>query len=120
MEDFVTACQYAALFAMISYKLSHEDPARYLDSFSHLCTLASPQSYCLAVLLEFRNELITLLDHIIVLLVLVIRTVGLDDALSSHSVDGAWDSLSRNELCKVTKSTLAGSVKRMTWGSIPV
>lgn len=83
------------------------NPCHHLDSYSHLSTLASPQSYRLAILLKFRYELIALLDHIVVLLVLVIWSVGLDDALASYSVDCAWNALGCNELGEVTEQQLA-------------
>jgi hypothetical protein len=56
----------------------------------------------LAVLLELCDELITLLHNIGVLLVLVIWSVGLDDTLSSHPVNGTWDAFSRDELSQIT------------------
>jgi hypothetical protein len=49
--------------------------------------------------LELCNELVTLLDHIHVLLVLVVGPIGLDDALDA--VNGAGNAVSGNELGKV-------------------
>lgn len=67
----------------------------------HLCTLTAPQSHSLAVLLELGDQLIALLHHIVVLLVLVVRAVGLDNALAGDAVDGAWDALGGDELGKI-------------------
>jgi len=45
--------------------------------------------------------------NVIVLLVLVVWSVGLDDAFSSHTINGTWDSLGCNKFCKITGDTLA-------------
>jgi hypothetical protein len=52
--------------------------------FTPLCPLATPQPYCLPVLLQFRDQLITLLHNIVILLVLIVRTISLNDALQTH------------------------------------
>ena len=85
---------------MISYRHRVIDVSPFYTPF-HLCPFAPSQSHSLAILLEFRDELIALLDHIIVLLVLVIRSIRLDDTLASHSVDRAWNSLSCNKLSEI-------------------
>jgi hypothetical protein len=53
----------------------------------------------LAVLLQLGDELITLLDHVCVLLVLVVWSVCLNDALDA--VNGAWDAVCSDELGEV-------------------
>lgn len=50
---------------------------------TRLATLTATKPDCLTVLLQLGDELITLLDHVSVLLVLVIWPVGLDDALDT-------------------------------------
>jgi hypothetical protein len=69
------------------------------QSIHPLTTLASPQPDRLTVLLELGDELIPLLDHIGVLLVFVVWSVGLDDALDA--IDGARDAVRGNEFGKV-------------------
>lgn len=68
----------------------------------NLYSFASPQSYGLSVLLQLRDQLITLLDDVVVLLVFVIRSVCLDNTLACNAVNGTWDSLGGNKLGKVT------------------
>lgn len=53
-----------------------------------LCPLATPQPHGLAVLLQLGNQLVTLADHILVLLVLIVGSVRLDNALAGDTVDG--------------------------------
>ncbi len=72
-----------------------------------LCTLAASQPHSLAVLLKLGDELISLSHNVIVLLVLVVWSVGLDDAFSSHTINGTWDPLGCNKFCKITGDTLA-------------
>lgn len=69
----------------------------------HLCPFATSQPHSLTVLLQLGNELITLADNILVLLVLVVWTVCLDDAFSSYAVDGAGDSTGGDEAGEVTR-----------------
>lgn len=64
-----------------------------------LTTLAAPQPDSLTVLLQLRDELITLLDRVCVLLVLVVWSVGLDDALDT--VNGAWDAVGGDEFGEI-------------------
>ena len=78
-------------------------------SLSELCSLASPQPHSLPILLKFGDELITLLHYIIVLLVLIIWSVGLDDSLSSYTIDGAGDASGSDEFSKVTAYILVTS-----------
>ena len=59
--------------------------------------LASPQSHGLSVFLQLRNQPVSLLDHIRVLLVLVVWPVGLYDLVDA--VDGAGYAVCRDELC---------------------
>jgi hypothetical protein len=66
------------------------------------CSLTTSKSHSLTILLEFGNELVALLHNIIVLLVLVVWSVGFDDALSSHAIDGTWNALGSNKLGKIT------------------
>jgi hypothetical protein len=51
----------------------------------------------LTVLLQLGNKLISLSNDILVLLVLVVRSVRLDDTLASNSVDGARNTASSDE-----------------------
>jgi hypothetical protein len=64
-----------------------------------LTTLAAPQPDSLTVLLQLRDELVTLLDRVCVLLVLVVWSIGLDDALDT--VNGARDAVGGDELGEV-------------------
>jgi hypothetical protein len=73
-----------------------------LKTFDPLCSLASPQSHGLSVLLQLRNELITLFDDVIILLVLIIWPIRLNDAFACNTVDGTRDTISRNEFCEIT------------------
>jgi len=85
-----------------------------------LCTLAAPQPHSLAVFLELGDELISLSHNVIVLLVLVVWPVGLDDTFPSHAINGTWDSLCGDELCKVAGRRLAKDEKiwlRITYRS---
>lgn len=61
--------------------------------------LTPPQSHRLPVLLQFRNEPVTLLDDVCVLLVLVVGPVRLDDFVDA--VDGAGDAVCGDELGEV-------------------
>ena len=67
----------------------------------HLCPLATSQSHCLTILLKLSDELITLLYNIGILLVLVVRSVGFNDALSGHAVNGTWDTFRCDELGQI-------------------
>jgi len=69
-----------------------------------LCSLTTPQPHSLAVFLEFCDQLVSLFNNIVVLLVLVIRSVGLDDPLSSHAINRAVDSFSCDKLGQVAKN----------------
>lgn len=53
--------------------------------------------------MQLGDELITLADNVLVLLVLVVGAVGLDDTLSSDTVNGARDSAAGDEAGKITK-----------------
>lgn len=69
--------------------------------------LASPQPHRLPVLLQLRDELVALFDHIGVLLILVIGSVRLDDALDA--VDGARDPIRGDELGEIPGRVLAAN-----------
>ena len=71
---------------------------------SHLISspLTPPQSHRLSVFLQFRNEPVTLLDHVCVLLVLVVGPVRLDDFVDA--VDGAGDAVCGDEFGEVAGS----------------
>jgi hypothetical protein len=56
----------------------------------------------LAVLLQLSDQLVSLLDNILVLLVLVIRTIRLDDTLAGHAIDCARNAAGRDEFGQVT------------------
>ena len=60
-----------------------------------------PQPDRLSVFLQFRNQAIAMLDHIGVLLVLIVRAVGLDDAVDA--VDGTGDTIGGDELGEVAE-----------------
>lgn len=47
-----------------------------------LCSLTSTESDCLAVFLQFGNQLVALAHDVLILLVLVVWPVGFDDALA--------------------------------------
>lgn len=64
-----------------------------------LTALAAPESHGLSVLLQLGNQCIALLYQIRILLVLVVRTVGLDDSI--HTVHGAGYPLGGDEFCKI-------------------
>lgn len=76
-------------------------PRNLVHTKTDLCPLAAPQTHGLAVLLQFGDELITLLHYVLVLLVLVVGAVRLDDALASDAIDGAGNAAAGDELCKV-------------------
>jgi hypothetical protein len=71
------------------------------DYGRHLTALTSPQPDSLTVLLQLGDELITLLDYIRVLLVLVVWSVRLDDALDA--VDGAGYAVGSDEASEVPR-----------------
>lgn len=80
--------------------LSLQDPrGHYSGRTGLLSTLTAPQSHGLTVLLKFGDELIALLDHIRILLVLVVRSIRLDNALDA--VNGAGDAVGRDEASEV-------------------
>jgi hypothetical protein len=86
---------YKYMFACISLPNHH--------NVIRLCTLTAPQSHSLAVLLKLGDKLISLPHDVIILLVLIIWPIGLDDPLSSDTINGTWDSLGCDELCKITR-----------------
>lgn len=69
--------------------------------FKLLSSLAPPQSNCLSIFLQFGNQLITLLNNVIVLLILVVGSVGFDNTLASDAVNGTWDAVCSDEFCQV-------------------
>lgn len=68
--------------------------------------LTPPQPHRLAVLLEFRNKPVALLDDVGVLLVLVVGPVGLDDLVDA--VDGAGDAVGGDEFREVAACSERG------------
>lgn len=66
-----------------------------------LRSLTPSQPNCLAVLLKLGNELVSLANDVLVLLILVIRPVGLDDTAARDAVDSAGNATGGNELGKV-------------------
>jgi hypothetical protein len=66
----------------------------------------------LAVLLQLRDQLITLLDNVLILLALVVRPVGFDDSLAADAVDRARNTATGNELGQVSvrKGTISDSL----------
>ena len=71
----------------------------YVHGILQLTTFTTPQSHRLAVLLKLGDELIALLDHVVVLLVLVIWTVGLDDLVDA--IDSAWNTICSDEVAEI-------------------
>jgi hypothetical protein len=61
-----------------------------------LTSFTSSISDRLPILLELRDELITLFDYIVVLLVLVVGSVGFDHLIDS--VNRAWHTVGRNKI----------------------
>lgn len=68
----------------------------------------SPHAHRLAVLLQLGDEGVALLDHVSVLLVLVVGTVRLDDAVDA--VDGAGNAVAGDEFGEVAFWTV-----RLVW-----
>jgi hypothetical protein len=64
-----------------------------------LTPFAASQSHRLSILLQLRNELIPLLDHVVVLFVLVIGPVRFDNFI--HPINGAWNAIRCNEVREV-------------------
>ena len=64
-----------------------------------LTTLGTSQSDCLTVLLQLGNQLVSLLDHVVVLLILVVCSVRLNDLVDA--VDCTWDSVGCDEIREV-------------------
>lgn len=64
-----------------------------------LAPFASSQPHGLSVLLQFRNQGIAVLHNIRVLLVLVVWSVRLDDAIDP--IDGACNPVAGNEFGKI-------------------
>lgn len=76
--------------------------SKHFSQCFDLCSLATPQPHSLTVLLQFRDELITLSHNVLVLLVLVIGSVGLDDALAGDAIDCTGDTTGGDEASEVT------------------
>ena len=96
------SCFYAAIFVhhppFLPLLLSQDLPTpRIMQS----TPFTPPQPDRLAVFLQFRNQAIAVLDHIGVLLVLIVRAVGLDDAVDA--VDGAGDAIGGDEFGEVAE-----------------
>lgn len=62
-------------------------PSFWLGSALHLTALTATKTNRLSIFLELGDQGIAVLDNVRVLLVLVIRSVGLDDSI--HTVDRA-------------------------------
>ncbi len=71
-----------------------------------LRSLAPPQSHRLPVFLELGDQLISLLQNVVVLLVLIVRPVSLDHTFPRHPVDGTWDPSTRDEFGQITREPL--------------
>ncbi len=76
-----------------------QDHYTCISSGQNLATLTAPQPDGLTVLLQLGDELVALLDHVCVLLVLIVRSVCLDDALDT--VNGAGYAVSGDETSEV-------------------
>lgn len=70
-----------------------------------LATLTSPQPHSLPVLLQLRDQRISLLDNVRILLVLVIWAVGFDDVVDA--VDCAGNAVCGYEFGEITISMSA-------------
>ena len=75
-----------------------------LSAHSTSAPLAASEPHHLPVLLQLRDELITLLDDVVVLPVLVVRPVRLDDAV--HAVDSAGDAVCCDEVFEIPRCAL--------------
>lgn len=91
-------------------------PSCQVESSSGLASFAAAHAHGLAVLLQFRDQLVTLLDHVVVLLVLVVWPIGLDDAVDA--VDRARDPVCRNELLQVASIDVSVTVAREDRGRL--
>ena len=65
----------------------------------NLASLAPSQPYSLSVLLQLRDQCIAMFHHIGILLILVIRSVRLDNPV--HPVNRACDTVARNEFRQI-------------------
>jgi len=70
-----------------------------------LSPLTAPQPHCLPVLLQFRNQPVPLLHHIGILLVLIVRSVCLDDAIDP--INRAWYAVCRDEFGQVPSNRVS-------------
>lgn len=68
--------------------------------YSTLAALTTPKADSLSILLELGDQSITVLHHVGVLFVLVIRSVGLDDSVDP--VDRAGNAVAGDELGQIT------------------
>lgn len=97
---------YLGISVFLLYRSSKSPPSHACSppsgSRDYSRSLATPESHCLTVLLQFCNELIALLHHILVLPVLAIRAVCLDNTLAADTINGAGDTATCNKLGKVT------------------
>lgn len=65
-----------------------------------LTPLASPQTHCLAILLKFGDQSVSMFHHVCILLVFIIRAVRFDDSIDT--VNRAGNSVVRDKPSKVT------------------
>ena len=91
--------RYALLTFSSPPTMTKTRPHHYHVDGAFLSTLTTPQPDRLSILLQFGDQAIALLDDVGILLVLVIRAVGLDDAVDA--VDGAWDAVCGDEFGEV-------------------
>jgi len=85
---------------MSAFPCSRHRPVRLYSA--SLCPFTAPQPHGLTVLLQLRNQLVTLANDILVLLVLVVGSVRLNDTLPGDAVDGAGDATGGDEASKIT------------------
>ena len=95
----VCFCFHSAVFALVCLSLQCLKIITRPPHRDTLAALTAPQPDGLTVLLQLGNELVTLLDYVCVLLVLVVGSVGLDDALDA--VDRAGYAVGGDESSEV-------------------
>jgi hypothetical protein len=86
------------LYTVIWYIHTPRTPIYDPSLTSQLRSLTASQPHGLPVLLKLGDKLIALPDHIIILLVLVIRSVRLDNTFPGHTVNSAGNALGCNKL----------------------
>ena len=103
---------WVLLQCLLCYTYEYKVPNPDNKPLSHLRTssapLASSQPDSLSIFLQFRDQAISLLHDISILLVLVIRSVCLDDFVDA--VDGAGNAVCGDEFGEITTNCQPSSV----------